>query len=207
MIFSQKKMNKKYVDMPVSTNISKKKESIDLSKYDYSFGLRNKIKRLIWNIAYWIFFRPFNLLLFKSWRAIVLRFFGAKIGKGAIIYASTRIWAPWNLEVGDFSVIGPQVDCYNQGKITVGNQTNISQKSYLCASSHDFTVSNFPLILCPIIIKDQVWIAADAFVGPNVCIGDGAVVGARASVFKNVDAWTVVGGNPAVYLKKRVIRD
>lgn len=193
--------------MNVSTNISQKKERVDLSKYDFSFGLRNKVKRLIWNIAYWIFFRPFNLLLFKGWRALVLRLFGAKIGKGAIIYASVRIWAPWNLEVGDFSVIGPQVDCYNQGKITIGNQTNISQKSYLCASSHDFTVSNFPLILCPIIIKDQVWIAADAFVGPNVCVGDGAVVGARAAVFKNVDAWTVVGGNPAVYLKKRVIRE
>lgn len=191
--------------MAVSTNIPKEKEHVDLSKYEFSFGLRNKVKRLIWNITYIIFFRPFNLLLFKNWRAFVLRLFGAKIGKGAIVYASAKIWAPWNLELGDYSVIGPKVDCYNQGKIIIGKHSSISQKSYLCASSHDFTVSNFPLILCPITIKDQVWIAADAFIGPNVFIEDGAVVGARASVFKNVAAWTVVGGNPAGYIKMRVI--
>lgn len=179
---------------------------IDLSTYESSFSISNKIGRIFWYIIFWVLFRPFNLSHFNSWRALVLRAFGAKIGKGAIIYASAKIWAPWNLEVGDFSVIGPQVDCYNQGKITIGKHSNISQKSYLCASSHDFTVSNFPLILCPITIKDQVWIAADAFVGPNVCIGNGAVVGARSSVFKNVEPWTVVGGNPAVHLKKRIFR-
>jgi putative colanic acid biosynthesis acetyltransferase WcaF len=192
--------------MSVSSNFSQQKVQVDLSKYNFSFGLKNKVKRLIWNITYWILIRPFNLMLFKNWRSHVLRLFGAKIGKGANVHASAKIWAPWNLEIGDFSSIGPQVDCYNQGKITIGNHTTISQKSYLCASSHDFTIYNFPLILCPIIIKDQVWIAADAFVGPNVCVGEGVVVGARASVFKNVEDWTVVGGNPAVHIKTRYIR-
>lgn len=179
---------------------------IDLSKYDSSFSIRNKLGRVLWNVVFWLAFRPFNLAVFHPWRAFILKLFGAKLGKGVIVYASVNIWAPWNLEMGDYSVLGPRVDCYNQGKITIGKQSNISQKTYLCASSHDFTISTFPLILCPIVIQDQVWIAADAFIGPNVFIGEGAVVGARAAVFKKVAPWTVVGGNPAVYIKDRIVQ-
>ena len=179
---------------------------VDLSTYNSDFGTINKILRMMWNTCYWFLFRPFNLNMFRGWRALILKLFGAKIGKGANVYASARIWAPWNLVVGDYSVIGPQVDCYNQGKITIGKHTNISQKTYLCASSHDFTTSTFPLILCPIVIHDQVWIAADAFIGPNVNIGEGAVIGARSAVFRRVSPWTVVGGNPAVYIKDRTVQ-
>lgn len=180
--------------------------AIDLGRYNSSFSLRNKVARLTWNLCYWIFFRPFNLNIFRKWRAIVLRSFGAKIGSHVNVYASAKIWAPWNLEIGDFSSIGPKVDCYNQGKIRIGNNTVISQKTYLCASTHDFTRSNFPLVVKFIEIKDQVWVAADAFVAPGVTIGEGAVIGARSAVFKDVNVWEVVGGNPAVFIKKRIVR-
>jgi len=59
-----------------------------------------------------------------------------------------------------------------------------------------------PVITAPIRIERRAWVAADTFVGPGVTIGEGAVVGARASVFRDVDPWTVVGGNPARILKK-----
>lgn len=189
------------------SEIVKQREHVDLSRYNFSFSLSNKLGRLLWNICYWIFFRPFNLEIFRGWRRFILKSFGAKIGKNSGVYASVKIWAPWNLEMGDFSCLGPEVDCYNQGKITIGNQTNISQKTYLCASSHDFTIPNFPLILKPIQIGNQVWVAADAFIGPGVSIGEGAVVGAKAAVFKNVDSWTVVGGNPAKFLKERKLQE
>lgn len=184
---------------------SSEKVKVDLSSYNSDFGFTNKIARVLWNLFYWILFRPFNLNLFNSWRAVVLRTFGAKVGYKANIYASVKIWAPWNLSIGDYSSLGPGVDCYNQGKIFIGDNTVISQKSYLCASTHDFTISNFPLILKPIYIEDQVWIAADAFVAPGVTIKKGSVVGARSAVFKDVEAWSVVGGNPANYIKRREI--
>lgn len=182
-----------------------KSQSVDLAKYQSHFSISNKVKRVLWIIIYSILFRPFNLSIFKKWRIAVLRSFGAKIGDNSCVYASAKIWAPWNLEIGSYSCIGPRVDCYNQGKISIGNQTIISQKVYLCASSHDFTKSNFPLIRKSVHISDQVWIAADAFVAPGVTIGEGAVIGARSAVVKNVDAWTVVGGNPARYIKNRII--
>ncbi len=188
------------------SEILEEKELVDLSQYDFSFSLSNKLGRFLWNSCYWLFFRPFNLDLFKGWRCFILRSFGAKIGNNTCVYASAKIWAPWNLEMGNYSCMGPKVDCYNQGKISIGDQTNISQKTYLCASSHDFTIYNFPLILKPIKIGNQVWIAADAFIAPGVSIGDGAVVGARSAVFKDVATWEVVGGNPACFIKKRQIK-
>jgi len=181
------------------------RQFVDLSNYTSDFGISNKVRRLVWNFSYWILFRPFNFPLFRGWRNFVLRMFGAKISVTANIYASAKVWAPWNLEMADYACLGSEVDCYNQGKIIIGANTTISQKTYLCSSSHDISDSKHALILEPIIIEDQVWIAADAFIGPGVTIRQGAVVGARAAVFKDIEAWTVVGGNPAKFIKKREI--
>jgi putative colanic acid biosynthesis acetyltransferase WcaF len=178
----------------------------DLSQYSHTFSLKNKLARLLWNFAYLIIFRPFSGRFFKKWRIIVLRCFGAKITWKVHVYASVKIWAPWNLRMDDYSTLGPFVDCYNQGMLSIGAHTTISQKTYLCASSHDFTDPHFNLILQPITIGNQVWVAADAFIGPGVNIGEGAVVGARSAVFKEVAPWTVVGGNPSIFIKNREIK-
>jgi putative colanic acid biosynthesis acetyltransferase WcaF len=103
----------------------------------------------------------------------------------------------------EYSILGDEVDCYNVDKIMIGAHSVVSQKTYLCSASHDFLKVDMPLITAPIIIEDQVWIAADAYIGMGVTIGQGAVVGARSSVFKDVMPWSVVGGNPAHFIKKR----
>lgn len=168
-----------------------------------SFSIQNKIFRVFWGITYLIFFLPFFPNFFRIWRCFILRLFGAKIGKNSNIRSTVRIWAPWNLKVGNFSSIGPGTDIYNQGEIEIGNRTIISQKTYLCASTHDYNQPTFPLVKKPIKIGNQVWIAADAFIGPGVQIGDGAIIGARSAVFKNIEPWTIVRGNPAEFVKSR----
>lgn len=173
----------------------------------HKFSIKNKIARVLWGICYIIFFRPFKLRFFRKWRTLLLRLFGAKASWNCNVNASAKIWAPWNLEIGDYSSIGPKTDCYNQGYITIKKNATISQKSYLCASSHDYTSKFHSLYLAPIVIEERTWIAASAFIGPGVTIGEGAVVGARAAVFKDVSAWTVVGGNPAKFIKNRIIID
>ncbi|GAB7257500.1 LbetaH domain-containing protein [Polaribacter sp. OB-PA-B3] len=174
-------------------------------KYQNKLGVKNKLARLLWWFVWNLLFRPFSMPLFKKWRILLLKIFGAKIGKGCKVMASVKIWAPWNLELGDYVAIGFNSFCYNPAKIIVGNRVSISQRAHLCSASHDITKKNNPLITAPIVIKDRAWVAADTFVGMGVTIGEGAVVGARASVFKDVDSWTVVGGNPAKFIKKRVI--
>lgn len=178
---------------------------MDLSTYNHSFSLKNKIGRLAWNIISLVLFRPFGSRLFKKWRVFVLKCFGAKIEWSSHIYASVKIWAPWNLEIGAYSSLGPQIDCYNQGKISIGYNTVISQKTYLCASSHDYNQPNFPLVLKHIIIGNGVWIAADAFIGPNVTVGNNSIVAAKGVVINNIEENTIVGGNPAKLIKKRTL--
>jgi putative colanic acid biosynthesis acetyltransferase WcaF len=168
-------------------------------------SLRNKLGRVLWIVTSFILFKPFPTKIFNPWRLFILGVFGAKLHSKSGVYASVKIWAPWNLEMGKNAWLGPNVDCYNSAKIIVGENATVSQKTYLCASSHDITIRSHPLITAPIIIEDQAWIAADAFIGMGVTVGQGAVVGARACVFKDVEPWTVVGGNPAKFIKKREI--
>ncbi|MHB8174815.1 MAG: putative colanic acid biosynthesis acetyltransferase [Nitrospirota bacterium] len=132
--------------------------------------------------------------------------FGARIGKGAHPHSSAKIWAPWNLEMGDHSCLGNRADCYNAAKIIIGAHATVSQYSYLCSASHDYERTDMPLITAPIVIGDGAWITADVFVAPGVTVGEGAVVGARSSVFKDVEPWTVVAGNPARFIKKREMK-
>ena len=136
----------------------------------------------------------------------LLRLFGAEIGlTKCLVYGTANIFAPWNLKMDDHSCIGPHVNIYNKDVIHIGSHSIISQGAYLCRASHDYTDPSHVLITKPISVGENVWIAADAFVGMGVTIGDGAVVGARAVVCKNVEPWTVVGGNPAIKIKERVL--
>ena len=178
---------------------------IDLSTYMNSLSLGHKLVRLVWGILWFVLAKPFPRSMANSWKLVLLRLFGAKVHSTARVYSSARIYAPWNLEMHAYSCLAPEVDCYNVAKITIGAHATISQKSYLCSASHDITKKDMPLIISPIVIGDQSWIGADAFIGMGVEVGQGAVVGARAAVYNDVVPWTVVGGNPAKFIKKRVI--
>lgn len=105
-----------------------------------------------------------------------------------------------------YSCLASGVDCYNVAPITIGDGATVSQGAFLCTASHDISDPGNRLITAPIIISSRAWVAADAFVGMGVTIGEGAVVGARAAVFRDVEPWTVVGGNPARMIKKRTLK-
>lgn len=183
------------------------RHKVDLSNYQNSLNLKNQIARFIWTIVWLLFARPLPRSLGNSWKLYLLRLFGAKVHGKAKVYSSVRIYMPWNLEMEAFSCLSPEVDCYNVTKIKLGAHATVSQKAFLCTASHDISQSHHPLITAPIIIEDQGWVGASTFIGMGVTIGQGAVVGACAAVFKDVEPWTVVGGNPAKFIKKRIIKD
>lgn len=171
------------------------------------YTMRNKILRLVWSICWTLLARPFPRSVCNKWNLFLLRCFGAKIAKTAVVYSSVRVFMPWNLEMRDYSCLGPGVNCYNVAFVTLGVNATVSQNTFLCPGSHDIYSKRNEQIQKPIIIGDRAWVAIDAFIGMGVTIGEGAVVGARAAVFKDVEPWTVVGGNPAKFIKKRVIKD
>jgi putative colanic acid biosynthesis acetyltransferase WcaF len=140
-----------------------------------------------------------------GWRRFVLRCFGAEIGAHVNTCPSTWIYFPWNLTVGDWSAIGEEAFIYNLGPVTLGEKVTISHRAQLCAGTHDYTQPDLPLLKPPIVIHSHAWICADAFVGPGITIGEGVIVGARAVVTKNVEPWTIVVGNPAKVVKKRIL--
>jgi putative colanic acid biosynthesis acetyltransferase WcaF len=105
--------------------------------------------------------------------------------------------------MGDDSVVGRDVDCYSVTTIVIERRAIVSQYSYLCAASHDYAIPDFTLLVGPIRIGQDSWIAAGAFISPGITIGSGAVVGARAVVTKDVEPWTVVVGNPARPIRTR----
>jgi putative colanic acid biosynthesis acetyltransferase WcaF len=180
---------------------------VDLSLYKNSLSRKNQLLRLLWSFLWSILVRPIPRNLFNGWKLFLLRLFGAKVHKTSVVYSSVTIYMPWNLEMDEYSCLAPKVDCYNADKIKIGAHSTISQKSFLCTASHDITKRDLPLVTAPIVIKDQVWIAANAFIGMGVNIGQGAVIGACAAIFKDVEPWTVVGGNPAKFIKKRNINE
>ena len=113
---------------------------------------------------------------------------------------------PWNLVMKDYSCLASGVDCYNAAVIELGESVTVSQRAFLCTASHNISSLCNEQIEKPIILRKMSWIAAEAFVGPGVTVGEGAVVGARAVVVRDVEPWNVVGGNPAKVLRKRVLK-
>lgn len=168
-------------------------------------SLRNRAGRALWQVVWALLFRP-SPRIFHRWRRMLLRFFGARIGFGAHIHPSVRVWAPWNLTMGEHSCLGPFVDCYNAAEVELGEFCTVSQYSHLCAATHDYTDLRMPVVAKPIRLGAWAWICAGAFIGPGVIVGEGAVVGARSVVTGDIEPWTVVAGNPARVLKARVLR-
>lgn len=139
-----------------------------------------------------------------GWRRFLLRAFGANIGTNVIIRPSVTITYPWKVSIGDDSWIGDHVELYSLGEITIGRNVVISQKSYLCAASHDYDKPDFPIWARAVTVKDGCWLATDVYVAPGVSIGQGTVVGARSSVFKDLPAGKICMGSPAKVIKERV---
>lgn len=142
-----------------------------------------------------------------GWRNWLLRAFGAEIGKGVIVRPSAKITYPWKVTIGNHSWIGDDVVLYSLGEIEIGDNSVVSQWCYLCAASHDYTQPDFPIYARKVCIGAQAWLATDVFVAPGVTIGEGAVVGARSSVFHDLPPMMVCMGSPAKPIKPRLSGD
>lgn len=161
-----------------------------------TFSLKFRAMRLLWAIC-WVTLAAWTPSMMGVWRLWLLRCFGAQLHSTASIDGKAKIWWPGNLVMGEFASIGPGAICYNVAPVTIGDHANVSQRAHLCTGTHDIHDCRFPLVSKPITLQANCWVAAEAFVGPNVTVGEGAVLGARGVAAKSLDAWTVYVGNPA----------
>lgn len=178
-----------------------------LQNYRNRHSLGSKIARVLWNVVWALLFRTTPRgNLFRPWRIALLKLFGAKVEWSSNVLPSCRIWQPWRLEMGAYACLSQRVDCYNADWIRIGAQATVSQDVFLCTASHDTSTTNMELVTAPISVGAQSWVCARAVVMPGVSIGEGAVVGCAAVATKDVIPWTVVGGNPAKFIKKRELK-
>ncbi len=181
---------------------------LDLKNYKNRHSLASKMARILWSIVWMFLFRPTPRgNLFRPWRIFLLKLFGANVKWSSNVLPSCRIWQPWKLTMGDYACLSENVDCYTVDDIVIGAQATVSQGVKLCSASHDISSRIMELTTRPIHIGENAWVAGWSIILPGVTIGEGAVVAAGSVVTKDVEAWTVVGGNPAKFIKKRVLKD
>src|SRR3984957_6371997 len=167
-----------------------------------SFSISNRVRRLAWSII-WVALYRTSPRPFHSWRAFLLRCFGARLGPHCHFYPRSRIWAPWNLVCADGASLGDDAEIYNPSLVSIGSHASGSQQAYLCGATHDSNGPWFPLISFPMSLCAYSWVCARASVSPGVNLGEGAVPALGSVATRDLEPWTVYAGVPAQPVKER----
>lgn len=167
------------------------------------FRGRNKIVVQLWWTVQSTLFSMSPQFLY-GFRRFLLRLFGAQIGKGVLIRPTARVTYPWFLEIGDHAWIGDDTVLYNLAPIRIGSHVALAHGVYVCTGFHEIDKPSFDIGAAAVVIEDEAWLANDSFISPGVTIGQGAVIGARSTVLKDMPAGMVCVGHPCRPVRPRV---
>jgi putative colanic acid biosynthesis acetyltransferase WcaF len=177
----------------------------DLSKFNNDWY---KTGRNVWVRFAWFLFQG---TLFSSWipgsgwRRILLKLFGARIGKNVVIKPRMIVKYPWNISIGENSWIGEKVWLDSLGKIAIGPNCCISQGALLLCGNHDYKAPGFDLMVGDIALAEGVWIGARCVITAGVNCASHSVLSAGSIASKNLEAYSIYAGNPAVKVRERSI--
>ena len=167
-----------------------------------AFAASNRARRMVWNVCHVLLYRT-SPRPFHTWRAFLLRCFGAKMGAGCHFYPGSKVWAPWNLVCADAVTAADGADIYNPAPMRFGSHTILSQDAFVCGATHDYDDPGFPLLAYAMEFGAYSWVCARASVAPGVNVGEGAVLGLGSVATRDLEAWGVYAGVPAVKVKDR----
>lgn len=169
------------------------------------WSTRERVAMLLWE-ACWACFCAWTPKPLNRWRLLWLRLFGAQLHGTPFVHQRARIQIPWHITLHDRSCVGDRANLYSLAPVLLEARAVVAQEAYLCTGTHDLADPHLSLQVAPIVIGEDAFVGARAFILPGRTIGARAVVGACAVVTRDVPADTVVGGNPAVALRSRQIR-
>jgi putative colanic acid biosynthesis acetyltransferase WcaF len=161
-------------------------------------------KQVAWYFTNIIFFMN-PMVISSGIKVSLLKWFGARIGKGVRIKPSVNIKFPWKLEIGDHSWIGEKVWIDNLSTVAIGSHVTLSQGALLLTGSHDHTSQTFDFLSQPIILEDGVWIGAQAVVGGGCRCGSHSILGINSVAESDLQPYTIYKGNPAIPVLRRMI--
>ena len=167
---------------------------------------KNSFKRILWYLINAIDFLRrayYHFMVYKNgFIKVVWRENWQRGGDQAVC---TNIKYPWFLTIGNEVWIGENVwiDCLVP--ISIGNNVCLSQGAVLLTGSHNYKKRSFDLITGSVILEDGVWIGAGAIVNQGVVVASHAVLTAGSVATKNLDAYSIYQGNPAVKIRERVV--
>jgi len=175
----------------------------DLSRYDNSWFKQPPIwKKALWSIVSSMFINSY-LPLPVSIKYLILKAFGAKIGKKVMIKPKVNIKYPWWLTIGDYAWIGEEVWIDNLTEVIIGPHACLSQGAMLLTGNHDYTSTTFDLQIGKIMIEEGVWIGAKAIVCPGVTCQSHSVLAVNSVAVKDLEAYSIYQGNPAQWIRQR----
>lgn len=181
-----------------------KQEYAQNSQFDSPWTLSQRIKMMVWEYV-WLFFCIWTPKPANSWRLFWLKLFGCKIYGKPFVHQRARIQIPWNLILHNRACLGDRANAYTLGVVEILENATVGQEVYLCTGTHAFNKPSMNLITAKITIGQNVFIGARAFIMPGLTIGNNAIIGAGSLVTKNVEANSVMAGNPAKFIKFRTI--
>ena len=181
---------------------------VDLTRYNmagYTPGV-NIFKQILW---YYVNAFLFNSSWFPFSRAkvMLLRWFGATIITGITIKPRVNIKYPWFLKIGNHVWIGEGVWIDNLQQVEIGDNVCLSQGAMLLTGNHNYSKTTFDLIVKGIILEEGVWIGTKAIVCPGVKCRSHSVLSVMSVATRDMVAYGVYQGNPAVGIRTREITE
>jgi putative colanic acid biosynthesis acetyltransferase WcaF len=163
----------------------------------------SRATRVLWYFANAVFFAsrfPVN-----SVKIVLLRMFGARVGRGVVIKPNVNIKSPWYLEIGNHAWIGEAVWIDNLVPVHVGRNACVSQGALLLTGNHNYRKSTFDLMTGEITIEDGAWVGAKSVVCPGVRCGTHSVLTVGSVTATDLEPYGIYQGNPAAKVRQRVI--
>lgn len=172
------------------------------SAQESPWPVSDRLLRILWEFS-WAIFCSWTPKPANGWRLFWLRLFGAKLHGAPFVHQRARIEIPWNLTLHDRCCLGDRTNAYTLGQIEIGAGATVAQEVYLSTGSHDFSSDRIPLVIGKIVIGEDVFIGARAFVMPGITIGARSVIGACSVVTRDVPPEVFAAGNPCKVLRPR----